>query len=307
MIRNALHRALGVTCAIALAGTLTSCSTMGGGSDTDKMVAATYASVKKLDSQLTPQVDRLNTTTTELNAHVEETDRQTRALQSSIEDQQVKLEQMEKKLDSLTNTLYKQLNLSPPSAQSRVNPLTPQSVYVDERKVEVVEPAPGPEATDSAPPEPVPDISSPPAEVDARATTPVKAETTPSQTALDLYMKARADFDAQRYDAAVTKFTEFLDTHKDTELGDRAQYTKGLCYFYMDQFDKAIGEFDTLRTKYPDSDRVPNGLYYQANSHLKMKQREKAKRVLSELVEKYPMSQPAEKAAPVLKQLQETN
>lgn len=299
---SGIRKATTAAGALALAALVSGCATTGGSSQQD-MVAATYRKVSNLESNLSPQVEKLNTTATELNARVEETDRQTRALQSSIEEQQVKLDQLEGKLDDLMNTLYRQLNLSPPSSQSRVSPTTPQSVFVPEDKV-VIEPGPGAaeQPADEAEPElGGPNLSTP----EPEAAAPPAAETGPS--AVELYRKAYDDYDAKRFDVALQGFTQYLEQHKNSDLSARAQYWKSDCYFNLGQYDKAISEFEQLRRDYPDSDRVPYSLYRQADAHLRLKQRERAKQLLTQLVEQYPTTVPAERAAPALRQMQETN
>ena len=295
--------------ALALVVTGTGCAT--GNSQTENTIAATYKTVKNLDNELRPAVQQLNETTAGLNSRVDETERQARALQSMLEEQQVTMSQMEKKVDSLNNTLHKQLGLTAPTTQDRVSPST-TSTFVDEVKVEPGPESTAPEAADAAK-ETEPELgagslqtaTATPATTET--TTPAPAPESSAPNAVAMYRKAYDDYTAKKYDVALTQFNQYLDQYKNTDLADRAQYWKGDCYFGLAQYDKAISEFETLRQTYPNSDRVPYTLYRQADAHLRLNQREKAKQLLTTLVEQYPMTAPAEKAAPALKKMQEGN
>src|SRR3990170_2635421 len=82
---------------------LAGCATTGGRNQVEDTVYSTYRVVKNLDQNLGASVTKLNETAADLSARVNESDRQVAKLQAMTEENQVKLDRLQAKLDKLTD------------------------------------------------------------------------------------------------------------------------------------------------------------------------------------------------------------
>ena len=270
------------------------CETTSGGGQMANSVYATHRIVRDLDSNLSGNVEKLNETAADLAAQVAENDRQARQLQSLSEENQVKLDALRAKLDELAATLYRHLNLTPPSD------LGTSSVYPSEGTVQrggivVEQPA---EAT----PPPAKTVEAKPI-VEAA---PVESLSPgdPANALAD-YQQIHSSYNAGDYERAVALCDAYLQRYPDAEFASRAQFWKAQAYLKMERFEDAVAAFETLRAKYPQSSKIPFSLRNQASIHLRLGQKEKAKVLLRELVENYPGDQAATAdAAAKLKELE---
>lgn len=273
----------------ALAVVAAGCSTTGGGgSQTENTVAATHRLVQKLDTSLSPSIERLNTTAAELSARVESNDQETRRLQGVVQENQVKLDQLQRRLDELTAALYRNLNLSPPpgvGAQTQAPGATPPPPRSDVESRGVVVQAP----SESAPTETV-------------AGGAVAAG--PDEDAL--YVRARQLYANEEYQQALREFDEFLRLYPASANAANAQYWKAYCYFKMNDFQAYIREADKLIATYPDSLKVPVAMHNQAVAYSRLGQNERAEATFKDLIAKFPNDVVTESAREQLQRLQQT-
>ena len=88
---------------------LAGCGTVSTGGQFQNTVYDTHRRVSTLDTT----VSQLNTTANSLQARVDASEQEMKKLQSISEENQAKLSQIEKKLDTLRDTLYRSMGLSP--------------------------------------------------------------------------------------------------------------------------------------------------------------------------------------------------
>lgn len=250
---------------------------------------ATYRIVRDLQKDIGGSVTQLNETTAKLIARVDETDVQTRKLQSVVEENQVKLDAIKKRLDELANVLYRQFNLTPPT--------TGTGPRVDVK----VEPTPA--APTGAAAEPVSQRQASEPSV-AEESVPAPQEQA-AGTAVTAYQRAQEAFGTEDYQRALTLFDEYLRRYPSTDYTNKAQFYKAECLLKLNQYGPAVAEFEKLRANYPKSTMAPVSMYNQAYAHLMLKENGRAIELLKEIVDEYPMTAVAERAKKKLQELEQ--
>ena len=250
------------------------CASTGGG-QLENTIYDSHRRIVKLDQGLEGSVSKLNETTAELIARVNQSDQEMRTLRSMLEENQVKLETIQRTVDNLAMTLHQQFNLSPPASAGAPGFHTGPS-EVEVRGVRV-----------SPPPETVP-----------RPTTgrPDGAPSLPDSRSSDLvsgdyeadYQRAQKSYANEDYALALQQFDAYLQRYPNTELCANAQFWKGYCYYNLGNHDEAIAEFERLRANFPADDKVPFGMHIQAMAHKQLGQTQRAIALLKEVVGQYP-------------------
>jgi tol-pal system protein YbgF len=280
---------------LLLAGVvLAGCGTMGG-SQVQNTIYDTHRRVANLDKNLEPSVSKLNENVAGLLARVDESDQQVKALQSSVEENTVKLNGVEKKLDALTNTLYRYFRLS----QSPLVPGTGAAPGAPGMQEEVrVLPPPGSTPQPSvAPTAPGSELPSPGAPVappsPAPAAPPPPAG--PGQEDAD-YQQASRSFASENYAAALEQFGAFLQRYPNSQSSPNAQFWRARTLERLERYEEAIADYSKLRTTYTTSVRVPYAMLYEALCHKKLGQTDRASELLKEVLRNYPTTPAADQA-----------
>ena len=245
-------------------------------------VYTTHRIVRNIERDLAPRVSQLNETSADLLARVEESDTQVRRLQTVVEENQVKLDSLQARLDEIAQVLYRYLNVAPPSG-SFVSPSIAGGVDVV-GEPEILPPGdltePSATLTPSTPSGPAP---SPPPVVPPVATSNAVAD----------YNEALRSLNSTDYEKALEQFGRFVEQYPNNDYTHRAQFWKGECHFRLKQYNQAITEYERLRADFPHSPKCPTSMYQQAVAHSRLEQRDKMVTLLTELVEKYPADDPA--------------
>ncbi|HOF40621.1 MAG TPA: tol-pal system protein YbgF [Candidatus Hydrogenedentes bacterium] len=285
---------------------LAGCATTGGPNDpVANTIYDMHRKVSRLEKELGGTVEHLNVTATDLGVRVNETNTQSRELQGLVEENQQKLAQLEKKLDSLTVNVYKALGITvPSSSQSSTgwgaggqSDVVPGRVQVEPPSAAVAAPPAYGLATE---PDPLADMGAAVQPAAATAAAPAPAG------ALDpvpAYNKAMEAYQRDQYDEALNLFSDFMARFPKSEIRDNAQFWKGECLYNLGRYDECIAEFEALRAQHPESAKVPYGMFNQAAAHLKLGQQERAFALLEDLVENYPMTPAAARARSKLEEV----
>ncbi len=273
----------------------------GGGNQLENTVYATHRLVQNLDKNMGSSVTKLNETTAELLARIESSDRETKQMMSIVQENQGKLETLQRRLDELTATLYRQFNLSPPSGVSGPSPTAPP------RTVDV-----NPGGITVQPPQGTPQAVAQPGETASIETLPAPAGepalvTAPAVNPDEQYQKAQGLYANGDYPGAVQAFDAYLKQFSATKNGGNAQYWKAHSYFKMEEYDKAISEFTVLRTSYPDSVKLPIAMNNQAVAYSRMGETQSAVALFKELIQKFPDDPATLQAQESLRKLQGQN
>lgn len=261
-------------------------------------IYATHRMVQDLDENLSGTVSQLTQTTAELTTRLNATDQELRQLQSVAIENQRKLERLQASLDSLTSTLYRHFNLSPPQ---RVTPppSRPGGVTIEppttapSRPFEQETTEPGvqvspPQQSEITPP---PESPAPPPGVDA----------------VSHYRSAQQLYAREDYAAALEMFDEHLRLFPDSQYADNALYWKAHCHFKLGEYQQAIEGFNQLRERYPASDKVPTAMHNQAVAYSRLGQNARAVELFQRLIREYPDDPATEGARQKLRQLQGLN
>lgn len=320
-----------VLMSLAVLLTAAGCGTTGG-SSTQTIIHDTHARMVKLDKELGTSVSQLNESSATLNARIDASDEQTRALRGLLEENQVKLDALSRELADMKTTLYRHWNLStsggprnvstgavtiespqggvqtPPSAPVQTPPAaqTPVPAPVPAGTVVLEDSAPLP--TESASPA----AETPAAPTSEYATEPVAAapaappEAAPA--AVDpklLYQQAQRSYANDDYAGALSQFDSYLAqySNNDPDLSANAQFWKAKCLFNMNRYDESVKSFEALRTSYPTSTKVPFAMHNQAVAHSRLGQTAEAERLMEGVIEQYPVSPAADQARADLRKL----
>ena len=283
--------------AVALMLLTSGCASAGGSSDQLRStVYATHRMVQDLNQNLSGTVTQLTSTTAELVARLGASNQEMRELMSIAQENQYKLEQLQYSLDTLTATLYRHLNLSPPEpalpAPSRPIGRAPERTRGDI----VVEPPLG---------WPQPDTSGTDLRPGFRPGSPPSVTQTIDEDAH--FREAQQLYASDDYMAALGRFEEHLSLFPDSEHRAKATYWRAHCHFKMGEFGEAISGFNELRDQFPNSDKVPTAMYNQAVAYSRLGQNARAIELFQRLVREYPDAVATEGARGALRQLRSLN
>lgn len=299
------------------------CAT-GGGNQFQNTVYDTHRRVVNLDKNLDGSINKLNQTAAELVARTDASDQQIKSLQSVMEENQVKLAQLEQKLDRLVSKLYGDAGRSvAPSRGNEVGVNVQEPVIVTPRggasapmtSAPTSAPLPAPSSAPVPSPEPqalesVGAVT--PAAPAAEAAEPAAPAATPAAPAAVAssgsseadYQKAQKSYANGDYAGALEQFGGFLQQYGDSENASNAAFWKAKSLQSLERYDEAVKDFDTLRSKYPTSPKVPYAMHQQAVCYARLGQTAKAIQLLQDVAKDYPMTPAADQAKTDLKRLQ---
>jgi len=319
-----VNRLLRSTLILAVATGLAGCFGGGGGNQFENTVYDTYRRVASLDKNLQSSVTQLNETTATLLTRVDESDQQLRNVQGVLEENQAKLVSLEKKLDSLTNIIYREQGRSllpgaPPAGMPPAGPPSEVGVGgtygpavaapgVAPSTPPGVTPAP---ATSPAAPATVPGPASQPQEqpplepVAVGPQAPATPTTTPPSTgsADTDYLAAQKSYARQDYQAALDQFGAFLQKYPLSMQAQNAQFWRAKSFQALERYEEAIAEYNRLRDSYPTgpgdnpaNSKVPSAMHQQAVCHARLGQTERAIELFKQVIRDFPNSPAAVQA-----------
>ncbi len=252
----------------------------------------THRIVREIHGDLAPRITELNQTSAELLARVDASETQARQLQAIVQENQIRFEAMQAKLDEIADIVYEYLRTSPgtsayPSSSGAAG--SPPTYVVPPSDMSLDGPLGFPEGRGT------PSVSEGTAVVGAAV----------GVNALADWNAALQSLHDEDYASALTKFDTFLNRYPNNDFTHRARLLKGRCLFLLERYDEAITEFTTLRQSFPNSDKVPLSMYHQAVAHIRLAQRDEALALLEDLVQKYPSDLVTETAKAALRNLKQ--
>ncbi len=125
----------------------------------------------------------------------------------------------------------------------------------------------------------------------------------------ELYNKAMADFQNDRYNSAITNFKNVIFQHPGSDKMESAQYYIGESYFNMKKYADAINEYSFLINSFMGSSYYEDAKYKTAlcyyhlstKSTLDQTDTKKAEELLKEFIEQYPDSKYRKEAEEMIK------
>lgn len=279
---------------------LAGCSTTAGGaSQKDSTIFDTHRRVVKLEQDLGGSIQKLNETSAELIARVDQNDNEMRRLRSMVEENQVKLDNIASVLLELRSTIYRQWNISTGSSF-----VAPGSGFEGEV---TIEPPAGGELTQtpqggSANLSPTSSASAPVVTQPVTATTAAPTVSAPGDPKV-AYQQAQKAYANEDYAGALAQFDSFTQQFPQDDLGANAQFWKAKCYLKLSQYRRAIQEFEVMRVNHPSNTKIPFAMYNQAVAHSNLSESTQANALLQQVVASYPNSPAADEAKAALQQL----
>lgn len=258
----------------------------GGGDQFTNTVYATNRMARDLDQNVGPAVTELNQKTADLNLRMDEAERQVRQIEGTLQENTVRLAQVQERLDELRMTLYRHFGVAPGASRA------PETTPPPGTSV----PAPGLGMTP-------PGDGGTPTPAEAAPAAPPAAPRTPASPE-DLYTEARERYIEEDYQAALSTFDDYLNRYPDSRKAVDALYWKGKSLGNIGRHEEAIGVYRDVQSKFPTSPRAPSAIFEAAQSMLQMNRRDEAQAMLNDLVTNYPMTDPADQARRVLESLQ---
>jgi len=118
------------------------------------------------------------------------------------------------------------------------------------------------------------------------------------------YDEALAEYEARRYESAISGFNEVLKITPASSLADNAQYWIGECYYSLGKNEKALESFAKV-FNFPKSNKLPDAHFKVGKTYLNMGKNSEAKEEFKAVVANYPDSQAAKYARSELAKLGE--
>jgi tol-pal system protein YbgF len=133
------------------------------------------------------------------------------------------------------------------------------------------------------------------------------AALSPEPTPQGVYNEAYNVLQSGNNRSAREQFKKFLNTYKDSELADNAQFWIGESYYREKKFEEAILSFEDLIKNYPKSAKISEAYYKQALSFSAIKDSVAAKAKLEMLLNEYPDGELAQRAKQKLQEIEQQN
>lgn len=286
-----IKQTVGSTCAVLALAAIAGCATTGFAGSKDQMESTIYdihRRVVKLDTNLESTIQQL----TALVERVNQSDENARRMVSVSEENQMKLDQLQKDVTDLKGQAYRHWGLSAGSPAPRA-PANVQIIPPGTSPVSVsVTPAPGAiqgsEPLES--PAMTPQVATP-----APAATP-SASAASSEDPQVHYQRAQKDYAAGEFTKAKGEFEDHLRQWPGSETASNALFWKAKCNLKLNDYRGAIGDFEQLRREYSSSTKVPFAMHNQAVAHSNLGETQQAQKLLEEVIANYPASPAAEQA-----------
>ena len=107
------------------------------------------------------------------------------------------------------------------------------------------------------------------------------------------YETARAEYEARKYESAISGFMEVLTVAPNSSYADNAYYWIGESYYSLGNFAKALDAFNKV-FDYPKSNKLADSHFKVAKTYLRMGSNDAAKKEFTTVIQNYPGT-PAEK------------
>lgn len=97
----------------------------------------------------------------------------------------------------------------------------------------------------------------------------------------------------KKYDEAITRIYEFIDTYPEGDLTVNAYYWLGEVYLVKPQLEQAKQAFTIVATRYPDHRKAPDAVYKLGVTQDRLGETQEARRTMNRVLEDYPSSSAA--------------
>lgn len=109
------------------------------------------------------------------------------------------------------------------------------------------------------------------------------------------------------YQDAEINFAKFIKEYPQNELADNAQYWMGECFYSEKKYKEAKETFEGVTEHFPFGNKVPDALFKIALCEGHLGNNKARLEILKEIIENYPLSDAAEKADKLLKEIESSS
>jgi len=120
----------------------------------------------------------------------------------------------------------------------------------------------------------------------------------------DVYRLAYNDYQAGKFDLALSGFRNFVNQFPKADMAPQAQFYIGEAEFARKNWADAAREYEVLTVNYPKSEFAPKALYKRAMALQQMNRTADAVAAFKRLIQEYPNDEHAKAARQILKELQ---
>lgn len=103
-----------------------------------------------------------------------------------------------------------------------------------------------------------------------------------------LYSKARKYYKSEKYEQAITVFSDLISKYPNDKLVPNAHYWIGECYYDLDDYAKAIRAFQKVADLHFDSGKAPDAVLKIGLCYKKLGLNDQARLELSRLKKTFP-------------------
>jgi len=104
------------------------------------------------------------------------------------------------------------------------------------------------------------------------------------------YDAAHGLFKANKQQASITAFQDFLKKYPGSTLAPNAYFWMGVSYYALKDYKNAVNSYLSVAGKYPASEKAPNALMGAAICYQEMDDAVSAKKTLKQIITNYPDS-----------------
>ncbi len=305
-----IKQSIGSSCAAVALALMAGCATTSFAGGKGQMETTVY-DIHRRVAGLDATIKQLAETTVTLTERVNQSDENTRRLISLSEENQRKIDQVQKDVGDLKSAFYRQFNLTGGASAARPSDTLKEVVIEPPAGAAgTINPSPGAAAVGTVPAgtiagsDPVDGASATETAAAAPAASAPSASTEDPQVH---YQRAQRDYANGEFQKALTSFDEHLRLWPGSETASNALFWKAKCNLKVGDNRAAINDFEQLRKEYTTSTKVPFAMHNQAVAYSNLGDTAKAKALLEEVIANYPVSPAAEQAKLDLQRLNGTN
>lgn len=111
----------------------------------------------------------------------------------------------------------------------------------------------------------------------------------------------------RNYEEAILNFAKFIKEYPQSDLADNAQYWIGECFYSEKKYKEAKETFEGVAEHFPFGNKVPDALFKIALCEGNLGNNKERVEILKEIIENYPLSDAAEKADKLLKEIESSS
>ncbi|MDD3051307.1 MAG: tol-pal system protein YbgF [Candidatus Cloacimonetes bacterium] len=111
---------------------------------------------------------------------------------------------------------------------------------------------------------------------------------TPENNVFEEYKNIKVHYDQNKYNLAISKFTDFMKKYPNEALTSNAQYWIAESFYALKDLNTALSEFQKVIDFFPDSNKAPDSMYKLGKCYYELDMPDQAKIELNRISTMYP-------------------